>query len=232
MQTPRFPLTPRHPRAILPMNFHTQTFPNGEVMNGFKSAEMLEMEADMFFKHGVAGKTVLDIGAVDGFFSFEAERRGASRVLATDHFSWGGPGWVTRQGFEYAHTSFGSNVEALEIDVPDHSPEQIGTFDVVLFLGVLYHVKDPLRCIETVASVASDLVVCDTEVALDRIDEPVMQYFLGDEMGGDPTNFWAPNTFCLQQMFREFGFSRFEVVDHPHRPRNGDRGRVVMHAWR
>src|ERR1051326_1573020 len=49
------------------------------------------------------GLSVLDIGAWDGFFSFEAERRGAKRVLATDHFCWSGPGWGTKDGFDFIH---------------------------------------------------------------------------------------------------------------------------------
>src|SRR5207244_3092089 len=83
----------------------------------------------------LTGKTVLDVGAWDGFFSFEAERRGARHVLATDAFSWGGGGWGTKHGFELAHRALGSRVESRWIDVLDLSPETVGTFDLVLFLG-------------------------------------------------------------------------------------------------
>jgi tRNA (mo5U34)-methyltransferase len=91
----------------------------------------------------LSGKTVLDIGAWDGFFSFEAERRGAKRVLATDSYSWGGGGWGTKDGFETARRILGSAVEELQIDVMDLSPDRVGTFDVVLFIGVLYHLRHP-----------------------------------------------------------------------------------------
>src|SRR4249920_1793425 len=83
--------------------FHSLTLPGGENTAGVKSAEVLGVEADVVFRHGVTGKSVLDIGAWDGFFSFEAERRGAARVLATDHFCWSGEGWGTKAGFDYAH---------------------------------------------------------------------------------------------------------------------------------
>ena len=53
----------------------------------------------------LAGQSVLDIGAWDGFFSFEAERRGASRVVAADHYSWHGRGWGSKAGFELARTA-------------------------------------------------------------------------------------------------------------------------------
>ena len=74
--------------------FHSLSLPGGETTVGEKAAAVLGAEAAVVFKHGVAGKRVLDIGAWDGFFSFEAERRGAAQVLATDHFCWSGAGWV------------------------------------------------------------------------------------------------------------------------------------------
>jgi len=95
----------------------------------------------------LAGKTVLDVGAWDGFFSFESERRRAERVLATDSFCWSGEGG-TKAGFELARKVLNSKVEDVEMDVLDLSPENIGTFDIVLFLGVLYHMRRPLLALE------------------------------------------------------------------------------------
>jgi tRNA (mo5U34)-methyltransferase len=108
------------------------------------------------FPQSFAGKTVLDVGAWDGYFSFEAERRGAVRVLATDSFCWGQGGVATKEGFELARQVLCSKVEDLNIDVLELSPERIGTFDVVLFLGVLYHMRHPLLALEHVASVCKD----------------------------------------------------------------------------
>src|ERR1700712_3578633 len=80
--------------------WHTMDLGDGIVTPGAsKSAETLprlQMPANL------AGRTVLDVGAWDGFFSFEAERRGASRVVATDSFCWSGSGWGTKAGFELA----------------------------------------------------------------------------------------------------------------------------------
>lgn len=232
VSTTKFPMTPTFPMEAPPSNFHTHLFPDGSVMPGLKEASVLQTEADIVFAHDVRGRTVLDIGAWDGFFSFEAERRGAARVLATDHFCWTGPGWGTRQGFEYAHRKFNSKVEALDIDIPDLDAKTLGRFDVVLFLGVLYHVKDPLTCIETLASLSNDQVVVETVTAMDHIDEPVMRYYLDAEMNLDASNFWAPNKPCLENMFREFGFTRFEFHDNPIQPADRRNGRVIMHAWR
>ncbi len=219
--------------------FHSLTLPGGEVTAGVKSAEVLQTEADVVFKHGVAGKRVLDIGAWDGFFSFEAERRGAASVLAADHFCWSGDGWGTKAGFDHAHARLGSKVETLETDVQQLSPTAVGTFDVVLFLGVLYHVKDPMLCLEHAASVTGDLLVIETCTALDVLPWPVMRYYVGSDLGGDPTNFWAPNRKCLEGMARDLGFKRIEMTGHPvTRPHwrapelYWKHNRVFMHAWR
>ena len=212
--------------------FHSHGFPDGETTQGIKTADVLRKEAEVIFRYGVAGKSVLDIGAWDGFFSFEAERRGASRVLATDHFCWSGEGWGTKAGFDYAHAKLGSRVETLDIDVPRIGPETVGTFDVVLFLGVLYHVKDPMSCLERVASVTGECMVIETETALDVLPWPVMRYYEGAEQNNDPTNFWAPNQRALQAMMRDIGFRRFEIVSNPLARPLWKRSRVVMHAWR
>lgn len=123
--------------------FHSIDIGEGHLTKGDKPNFILRGMADAVFRQGVAGKTVLDIGAWDGFYSFEAERRGAARVLATDHFCWSGQGWGTKKGFDYAHARLGSRVESIDIDLPDLDPSALGTFDIVLFLGVLYHLQDP-----------------------------------------------------------------------------------------
>lgn len=194
-----------------------------------------------------AGKSVLDIGAWDGFFSFEAERRGASRVMAVDSFSWDGGGWGSKAGFELARHALDSKVEDRELDVFDLSPERVGTFDVVFFLGVLYHMKHPLLALEKVASVTTSLLVLETRVDLLLCRTPAMAFYVGDELNGDPTNWWAPNIGGLGDMLRAVGFKHVQIVSKPrplHRRlwrtlRRGrfswkelQRGRVAVHAWK
>ncbi|MBI3801228.1 MAG: DUF1698 domain-containing protein [Deltaproteobacteria bacterium] len=121
--------------------FHSIDLGHGIVTPGRdRSSEKLEW---IQLPAHLDGCTVLDIGAWDGFFSFEAERRGARRVLAVDSYCWGGEGWGTQGGFNLARRVLSSHVEDCEIEVLDLSPERVGTFDVVLFLGVLYHMKHP-----------------------------------------------------------------------------------------
>jgi tRNA (mo5U34)-methyltransferase len=184
--------------------FHTMELPHGIVTSG------VESPADRLPRLGIPedlhGKTVLDVGAWDGFFSFECERRGARRVLATDSFCWGGPGWGSKAGFELARLALGSQVEDQEIDVLEHSPETVGVFDVVLFLGVLYHVRHPLLALERIASVTRELLILDTHVDLMRVRRPAMAFYPGSEVAGDPTNWWGPNPRAIDAMLRTVGF--------------------------
>jgi tRNA (mo5U34)-methyltransferase len=157
-------------------------------------------------------RTVLDIGAWDGFFSFECERRGATRVVASDYYSWRGDGWGTKAGFEFARDVLGSRVEDVEIDVMDLSPDRVGTFDVVLFLGVLYHLRNPLLALERVASVTRDLLIVETVVDMVGFDRPALAFYPNRELNGDPTNWWGPNPAAVAGMLRSVGFSDVRQV--------------------
>ena len=202
--------------------------------------------ATLGFPEDLRGQTVLDIGAWDGFFSFEAERRGASRVLATDWFCWSGPGWGTKAGFDLARQALKSSVEDKEIDVLDISPASVGTFDVVLFLGVLYHMRHPLLALEKVYSVTRKMVILETGVDLNFYWQPAMAFYPGSEAAGDPTNWWGPNPAAVEAMLTEVGFKTVKQYYRLSAPRALARslrqtvarrrlfqvGRVVYHAWR
>jgi tRNA (mo5U34)-methyltransferase len=168
----------------------------------------------------LAGLSVLDIGAWDGFFSFEAERRHASRVVASDYYAWHGVGWGTAQGkagFQLARTALNSRVEDIDVDVMDLSPERLGSFNVVLFLGVLYHLPNPLLALERVASVTKDLLIVETVVDMVGIRRPAAAFYPGRELNGDPTNWWGPNHAAVHGMLQSVGFTRIESVT-PARP--------------
>jgi tRNA (mo5U34)-methyltransferase len=179
----------------------------------------------------LAGLTVLDIGAWDGFFSFEAERRGAARVLATDLFAWRGPTWSTKAGFELARAALGSRVEDLEIEVMDISPERVGVFDVVLFLGVLYHLPHPFLALERLASVTRRLLVLETVVDMIGIGRPAVAFYPGRELNGDPTNWWGPNIPAVEGMLRSCGFTSVRTVT-PQRSAIYRAARAVVHRAR
>jgi len=168
--------------------------------------ERLRLPADL------SGQTVLDVGCWDGFYSFEAERRGASRVLATDSFIWQGKSWGSREGFDLARRALGSRVESLEIDVLDLSPERVGRFDLVLFLGVLYHMKHPLLALERVASVTGRLLVVETVIDLLWAPARALVFYPGDELNQDDSNWFGPTPSAVTAMLRSAGFPRVEMV--------------------
>ena len=160
----------------------------------------------------LGGNSVLDVGAWDGYYSFEMERRGAE-VVATDHFSWSGGGWGTKEGFDLAHEAFGSAVRAVRVDPAELSPDRVGgTFDIVLLLGVLYHLRDPLLVLERVRSVTKSLLVLETEVGMLLTSRPAAEFFPGTELNNDPTNWWAPNVAAMKGMLRAVGFGSVDVA--------------------
>jgi tRNA (mo5U34)-methyltransferase len=158
----------------------------------------------------LAGKTVLDIGAADGYFSFAAERLGASRVVAVDTCSWRRPGG--KDSFEESRIALASNVEDLEVDILDISPETTGQFDVVLFLGLLYHMRHPLLALERAASVTKELLVVETLIDMTFLRSPAAAFY-PEEMLHDETNWWGPNRAAVLGMLHAVGFKR--VVPFP-----------------
>jgi len=157
----------------------------------------------------MAGRTVLDVGAYDGFYSFEAERQGAARVVAADRWAWEWPGSDARRNFELAHTVLASTVESTWVSVEDLTPEAVGgVFDVVLFLGVLYHAPDPLGYLRRVRSVTGGVAVIETVVDLLDIPVPAAAYYPGERLNGDGSNHFGPNPAAVEAWALAAGFSR------------------------
>ena len=212
--------------------YHTIDLGQGVVTRGVDNTP--ERLPRVHLPEDLSGKTVLDIGAWDGFFSFEAERRRASRVVACDYYAWHGVGWGTgrgKDGFELARTALNSRVEDVALDVLDLSPDKIGTFDVVFFLGVLYHLPNPLLALERVASVSRGLLILETVVDMVGIGRPAAAFYPDKELNNDPTNWWGPNHAAVQGMLTSVGFSRVDVIT-PARSAPYRAARAVYHRIR
>jgi tRNA (mo5U34)-methyltransferase len=190
--------------------YHTIDLGGGVVTRGIDDTAVRLARLDL--PASLEGRSVLDVGAWDGFFSFEAERRGAARVLATDYYSWHGSGWGTKAGFALARGALASRVEDLDIDVMELSPERIGTFDVVLFLGVLYHLPHPLLALERIASVTRDLLILETVVDMVGVRRPAAAFYPGRELNDDPTNWWGPNVPAVHAWLQSVGFDDTRTV--------------------
>jgi tRNA (mo5U34)-methyltransferase len=172
----------------------------------------------------LSGRTVLDLGCNAGFYAFEMKRRGAERVVAVDS----DPRYL-------AHARLASKVLDLDIELRQLSIYEIQRlkekFDLVLFLGVLYHLRHPLLALDLIHEhVARDLLVFQSmqrgseEVSPVGADYPFGEtgifahsnfpamYFIEESYSGDPTNWWIPNRACAEAMLRSAGF---EIVAHP-----------------
>jgi tRNA (mo5U34)-methyltransferase len=172
----------------------------------------------------LSGRTVLDIGCNAGFYSLEMKRRGAERVVGID----------SNETY-LAQARFAAEVLGLEVEWRRLSVYEVSRlrerFDLVIFMGVLYHLRHPLlaldllrehvvgelllfqsmqRGIDEVASVAADYPFRETAIFEDR-GFPRL-HFMEHRYAGDPTNWWIPNRACVEAMLRSSGF---EIVAHP-----------------
>ena len=174
-------------------------------------------------------KTVLDLGTWDGYYAFEVEKLGASRVLAVD--TWAiGTGYA---GFNYARSALKSRVEMMQADVMILLPGDLGRWDVVLFLGLLYHLRHPLLALERIVElVAPDgLLVLETytctpeQVDREHFDEirPALVYLESDNSDPAEWKFFGPTPALVHHWLKMVGFTG-ETVHRDHR--------LVVHARR
>lgn len=166
----------------------------------------------------LTGRTVLDIGCNAGFFSIEMKRLGAERVVGIDH----DPRYLAQA--RLAAEVSGVDIELRQLSVYDVA-KLAGRFDVVLFMGVLYHLRHPLLALDLIHEhAASDLFVCQSlergsdvpeataadypfedRMVFERPGYPRM-HFVEHSYAGDPTNWWIPNRACSEAMLRSAGF--------------------------
>lgn len=191
--------------------WHSFELPDGTLVEGVNSLEAQKARIAQFpIPADLTGKRALDIGAWDGWFTFELERRGAD-VVAIDR--WDNP------RFREMHAALGSRAEYRQMNVYDLDPAKLGRFDVVLFLGVLYHLKHPLLALERVCSVTDDFAAVESFALTDRFlpgmqveEHSLLRFFERDEFGGQFDNWFAPTPRCLVEMCRTAGFARAELA--------------------
>jgi tRNA (mo5U34)-methyltransferase len=172
----------------------------------------------------LTNKSVLDIGCNAGFYSMEMKRRGAARVLGLD-----------ADDTYLAQARFAAEVNGFDIEFRRMSVYDIGAlrekFDVVLFLGVLYHLRHPLLALDLIYEHAAKDVLIFQSMQRGSTDiEPLQEdydfwttglfdrdafpklHFIEHRFADDWTNWWVPNRACAEAMLRSAGFV---ITGHP-----------------
>jgi tRNA (mo5U34)-methyltransferase len=195
--------------------YHSMEFPDGSSVRGWHTiADLQGRWAEFGLPADLTGKRLLDIGAWDGWFTFEAERRGAD-VVALDYFEC--------ENFLFAHRKMGSKARYVIAEVYDLPRLGLGKFDYVLFLGVLYHLRHPLLALEYVCAATEELAIVDSfvlsgdEFAADGRDLPYMEFYETDELGNNVDNWVGPTPECLLAFCRSAGFVEVELLSITHR---------------
>ena len=247
--------------AVSPWH-HSIDVGDGVVTPGSKTPHHIWDELRRLRLPEMANKSVLDVGAWDGYYTLHAEHYGASRVVALDHYAWSidfpkAAAYMARQlagrqpirafhtvpelwdpvglpgkrGFDLACRLRNSRADVVVDDFMTMDLQRLGTFDVVLFMGVIYHLEEPLRALRRLRQVTSGVAVIESEaVVLQSGDGPLWQFVDAAQMHDDPTIWWVPTAEGLRAMCFAAGFSNAEIVAGPPEgpPANY---RLVVHAF-
>jgi tRNA (mo5U34)-methyltransferase len=227
--------------------WHSIEVAPGVVTPGRKTPEIHASELASFRLPDLTGKSVLDIGGWDGFYAFHAEECGARRVGLLDSYVWsldiaGLSEYLARcaeqgvtpkayhetefwhpdelpgkRGFDTARELRRSTVEPIVADFAKDALAGIGTWDVVLFLGVLYHLEDPLGGLRRLAALTNECAVLETEAIVigGRPDASLWEFYPTNELGADPSNWFVPTPAALEGALLAAGFSRAELLVEP-----------------
>jgi tRNA (mo5U34)-methyltransferase len=204
----------------VPVWYHRFEFPQGIVTPGSRDSysflKQLDLPSDM------KGMRVLDIGARDGFFSFECERRGAAEVVPIDYMP------ARETGFPVAKQILGSQLNMVHENIYNLTAEKYGQFDLVLFLGVLYHLPDPMRALDIVFNMMGspaylylETVVIDDYLPREIAQRPLMEFYPSSTKNADYTNYWGVTETCAIAMLEECDLSFVR------KSREGERGIFV-----
>jgi tRNA (mo5U34)-methyltransferase len=164
----------------------------------------------------LGGRSVIDVGSNAGYFSVETKRRGAGRVLGIEFID------MYLQQARRIREIWDVDVEYRQSDAHTLSGMQ-ERFDLVVFAGILYHLKNPLQVLEDLGRICDDAILLETEAIPDdprngvvvRQGVPavpefkrkgMMAFIERDELNGDGSNWWVPDVECVMGMLRTAGF--------------------------
>ncbi len=191
--------------------YHSFRLPDGRTLKGAMTLEFLQSRVDSFqLPEDLRHKRVLDIGPWDGFMTFEMERRGAE-VMAIDY--------VDLDTFRAIYRAFNSRADYRKMDVYELDARRVGYFDIVLCLGVLYHLKHPLLALEKICAITQDVCIVET-VVIDgeewlegwRPPLPYAEFYERDELAGQQDNWCGPTVAVVEAWIRAAGFASAQIL--------------------
>jgi len=178
----------------------------------------------------LTGKRILDIGAWDGYWTFEALRRGAREVVAIDTFSdylgllnqSDRRAWET---FDLCRSALGYSEDRCirkEMSVYDINEKNLGTFDIVFFFGTIYHLRYPLLALDIISAICEERLYVESAILDDFSpfqgglgkgyagSQMIMEFYPGDQYGKNESNWWCPTLCCLLNLVNASGFKDVE----------------------
>jgi tRNA (mo5U34)-methyltransferase len=185
------------------------------------------------------GKRVLDIGAWDGYWTFEALKRGAKEVMAIDDFSdyLGSLDNSQRrawESFDLCRSALGypeDICKRIDMSVYDITEKNLGLFDIVFFFGTVYHLRHPLLALDKISVLCKQEIYIESAILDDFSpyhgglghgyagQQMVMEFYPGKEYCNNETNWWVPTLYCLMNMTFAAGFKNIEgwkLTEDPH----------------
>lgn len=211
----------------LPFWYHKIALPHGVVTPGWAPIDAAAYRVP----ERLDGKRVLDVGAWDGYWSFEALKRGAREVVAIDDFSDDAGTEVNAerrawQGFDLCRALLGfdeTRCQRHQMSVYEVSEDRLGRFDVVFCFGTLYHLRHPLLALDKLGAVCGEEIYVESAILDDFSpyrgglghgypeNQMVMEFYPRDEYGHNVTNWWVPTLACMGNMVGSAGFPRVKA---------------------
>lgn len=219
-------------RAVerIPYWYHRIELPGGVVTPGWAP-----MDAAAYrLPEDLSGQSVLDVGAWDGYWTFEALKRGASRVTAVDDFSddCGELVAADRSGrwdsFDLCAKALGYTNRIARYKINIESEAYAGRFDVILCFGLLYHTRNPMKVLQNLRRFCQGSIYIESAI-LDHVTSPytgyaysgrecLAEFYPTNEFGSNESNWWVPTLKCLTAWVQAAGFVNIEawkLTDYP-----------------
>jgi len=210
----------------IPYWYHKIELPYGIVTPGWAPIS----NQDYKIPDKLTGKRILDIGAWDGYWTFEALKRGAREVVAIDTFSdylgllnqSDRRAWET---FDLCRSALGYSEDRCirkEMSVYDINEKNLGTFDIVFFFGTIYHLRYPLLALDIISAICEERLYVESAILDDFSpfqggfgkgyagSQMIMEFYPGDQYGENESNWWCPTLHCLLNLVSASGFTDVE----------------------